>query len=215
MIPVDALFFDLDGTLIDSKHDLAQAVRYIQKKYRHVLSTDEEVGTFIGDGVLKLVQRALPDFHASRFEEAVLVFKDYYRAHCMDHTYVYPGVFEMLRYFRYKKLAVVTNKPVRISGRLLEGLKLSRYFQLVIGGDSLPNKKPHPEPMLNAMKTLTLRDRKKVLMVGDSSNDIQAGQAAKIRTCGILSNIGDPKKLLISRPDFVISDMRELMRFLD
>ena len=212
MISVDALFFDLDGTLIDSKRDLAQSVRYLQKRFDHTLSSEKEVGTFIGDGVVKLVQRALPNFHHSKLEEAVNVFKDHYRDHCMDHTYVYPGVIPMLKHFQKKKMAVVTNKPVRISGRLLNGLGLSDYFELLIGGDSLPNKKPHPEQVLSALRTMRLKNKKLVVMVGDSPNDIHAGRAAGIRTCGIKSNIGDPQNLASSRPDYLISHMRELMR---
>ena len=212
MKTVEALLFDLDGTLIDSKRDLAQSVRYLQKHYGHALSSEKEVGTFIGDGVTKLVQRALPNFHPSKLEEAVTVFKDHYREHCMDHTDVYPGVMRALKHFREKKMAVVTNKPVRISARILEGLRLSHYFKLVIGGDSLPHKKPHPEPILNTFITMRLRNKKQVVMVGDSPNDIHAGRAAGVLTCGILSNIGDPQKLRSSRPDFIISHMNELMR---
>ena len=118
----------------------------------------------------------------------------------------------MLRHFRLKKMAVVTNKPVKVSGYILDRLNLSPYFDVLIGGDSLPNKKPHPEPILNALKTMRILDIKRSVVVGDSLNDILAGRAAGALTCGIKSNIGDSQKLLNSEPDYVISQMKELMR---
>ncbi len=213
MIPVDAILFDLDGTLLDSKRDLAMSVQYLQSFYKVPVATEREVGTFIGDGVVKLVERALPTVSKARLEEAVLRFKRYYRDHCLDHTHVYPGVMSTLKFFKHKKLAVVTNKPVRVSGYLLDELGLSPYIKVLIGGDSLPNKKPHPEPVLSALVTMRVHHAKRVVMVGDSANDVEAGQAAGTVTCGLRSNIGDVKKLLNSKPDFLISHIRELMRY--
>ena len=212
MIPVDALLFDLDGTLIDSKRDLARSVQFLQHQYGHAPSSPKQVGAFIGDGVVKLVQRALPDLPESQLDEAVAVFKHFYREHCLDHTRLYPGVLLTLKHFRRKKMAVVTNKPVRISGHLLEELGISCFFKMLIGGDSLPRKKPHPEPVLNALKTMDLQNPKRAVMIGDSPNDIQAGRAAGTYTCGVRSNIGGPLNLRNSRPDFEIEDIKGLMR---
>jgi phosphoglycolate phosphatase len=212
MIAIDVLLFDLDGTLLDTRRDLALSVQYLQRHYRVPCNSEEEVTAFVGDGVIKLVQRALPKLPPARLQAAVLQFKKFYREHCLDHTRIYPGVREALQHFRRKDLAVVTNKPVRISGYMLEALGLSPYFKVLIGGDSLPHKKPHPEPILNALRTLGHHDVKRVVVVGDGPNDVLAGQAAGIRTCGIKSNIGDHKKLLKTQPDFVITNMKELMR---
>ena len=211
MISVDALLFDLDGTLIDSKRDLARSVQYLQKQYRVTVSSDEQVAAFVGDGVVKLVERALPVIAASERADAVVLFKDYYREHCLDHTRAYPGARDMLKHFRHKKLAIVTNKPVRISGRILDGLGLSPYFQVLIGGDSLPNKKPHPEPILNALQTMRIKSAKRAVMIGDSPNDVISGRSAGTRTCGVRSNIGDYLKLTNSRPDLMVKNLRELM----
>jgi len=142
----------------------------------------------------------------------VALFKQYYRQHCIDHTRVYPGVLAVLKRFHRKKMAVVTNKPVRVSGYILDQLRLSSYFDVLIGGDSLPNKKPHPEPVLSALKTMRLENPRRVVMIGDGPNDVESGRAAGTYTCGIRSNIGAPKKLLNSKPDFAISTMTELMR---
>lgn len=212
MIAVDAIIFDLDGTLIDSRRDLAYSVQNLQKHYGAPRSSVDEVASFVGDGVVKLVQRSLPKLAPSGLDQAIITFKKFYREHCLDHTSLYPGVRETLRHFRRKKMAVVTNKPVRVSGYMLDTLKLSSYFSVLIGGDSLPRKKPHPEPILSALATLGIRDISRSVMVGDGPNDVLAGKAAGTRTCGIKSNIGDPRKLTKSRPDFMINRMTELMR---
>ena len=128
MIEVEALLFDLDGTLIDSKRDLALSVQHLQKHFGVAVSSEEQVGTFIGDGMIKLVERALPDITASTIPDAVTAMKHFYREHCLDHTRVYPGVLQTLKHFRQKKMAVVTNKPVRISGYILDQLALSSFF---------------------------------------------------------------------------------------
>ena len=211
MITVDALLFDLDGTLVDSRRDLAFSVQHLQKHYGAKRNSDQEVASFVGDGVAKLLLRALPKLPPPELDEAITTFKKFYREHCLDHTHVYPGVRETLQHFHRKKMAVVTNKPVRVSGYMLEELGLSRYINILIGGDSLPDKKPSPEPLLNALRTLGIIDGKRAVMVGDGPNDVQAGKAAGTRTCGIKSRIGDYKKLLNSRPDFLISNMKELM----
>jgi phosphoglycolate phosphatase len=212
VIPVDAIIFDLDGTLVDSRRDLASSVQHLQKSYGARTSTEAEVAGFVGDGVVKLVERALPGLPAGKRDAAVTAFKMFYRKHCLDHTHPYPGVRETLRYFRRKKMAVVTNKPVRVSGYMLDHLKLSPYFNVLIGGDSLPNKKPHPEPVRNALKTMGILDMKRALVVGDGPNDVLSAKAAGVRSCGIKSNIGDPQKLLKSKPDYLITHMKELMR---
>lgn len=214
-ISVDAILFDLDGTLIDSKKDLFLSVRYLQDKYAKRRSTEAEVATFIGDGVVKLVQRALPGVEGNLRREAVKTFKRYYRQHCLDHTRLYPGVRQMLAHFRHKKLAVVTNKPVRVSRRILRGLGILSAFRVVLGGDSLRTKKPHPAPIRFALTRMRVSQPQNALMVGDGKNDILAGRAAGTWTCGIRSNIGSRAKLLAAQPHFRILNTRQLMRFIN
>lgn len=207
VIAVDALLFDLDGTLIDSKRDLAEAVRFVQKAYGARGSSDARIATFIGDGVVQLVHRALPRLGPKALTEAVDVFKTHYRANCLKHTRLYAGVKKTLFHFRHKKLAVVTNKPVRISRRILEGLGLADQFGVIVGGDSLPRKKPDPEPVFYALRELGLARTRSAVIVGDSANDVLAGRAAGIFTCGVKSNIGQLAPLKASKPDFFIPNL--------
>jgi phosphoglycolate phosphatase len=213
MIPVDAILFDLDGTLIDSKSDICRSVQFVQKDLGEKPSTEEEISAFVGDGVRKLIQRALPARQGEDLTEAVARFLKHYREHCLDQTRLCPGVRETLAHFHPKKMAVVTNKTEELSQRILEGLGVSSYFSLVLGGDSLTERKPHPGPIQHALQFLDVKNSRRVLIVGDSANDIAAGRAAGIWTCGINSSLTDPQKLANSRPDFSFLNMNELARF--
>jgi phosphoglycolate phosphatase len=213
MRSVDAILFDLDGTLIDSKRDLANSVHFLQRRYHRKPSSDEQISQFIGDGVVKLVERAIGQRPAGQIRRAVALFKKHYRRHALDHTSVYPGVIDTLEHFRRRKLAVVTNKPVRVSRRILRGLNLMRYFQVVLGGDSVERKKPHPEGPLLALEQLGVSPRRAV-MVGDGFQDVMAGRAARMRTIGIRSNIGDWKLLRRSRPTLTVKSVNELVRII-
>jgi phosphoglycolate phosphatase len=215
MISVEAILFDLDGTLIDSKRDIAESVHFIQRKHGRAASPEADIASFIGNGVPALLQRALGPKAEQTLEADVTLFKKHYREHCLDHTYVYPGVRETLHHFRYKKMAVVTNKPVRISRFMLERLGLAGYFRGILGGDSTSRKKPHPDPIFQTLDRLGTRSLRDVIIVGDGYQDIQAGKSAGIRTCGLISNIGDSRRLHQSAPDFTILKMEELMRIIN
>ncbi len=212
MIPVKALLFDLDGTLIDSKRDLAQSVQFLQEKWGFPLSTETEVAGFIGDGVTRLIERALPGISDSELAAAVEFFKRYYRLHCLDQTRLYPQVRDVLLRFRNKSLAVVTNKPLRISRYILECLGIASRFQMILGGDSLRTKKPEPEVITSALRSMDIQNPRQGVFIGDGLNDVLAGRAAGTLTAGILSDIGSREKLVNSHPDFLLLNIAELMR---
>ena len=118
---------------------------------------------------------------------------------------------DTLTHFKAIKMAVVTNKPERVSRRILTGLGFDPYLSAIVGGDTLPEKKPDPQPLWHAL-TLLGCPREAAVMVGDSHVDVEAGRAARIRTIGILSNIGDQQALRDSGPDFLIGSFPELAR---
>jgi phosphoglycolate phosphatase len=212
---IEGILFDLDGTLIDSKRDLARSIHDLQRAHGLRLSSEDAIGRFIGDGVEKLVERAT-GIHAPRaLSQAVKEYKAYYRRHALEHTRPYPGVKSALRHFRKKKMAVVTNKPAGISKHIIKRLGIQRFFGAVIGGDSVRRKKPAPDALRLAMKRLRLRNPQAVLMVGDSEQDVRAGRSAKVRTCGVISNIADIKLLKASKPDFTINSLRDLTRIIN
>jgi len=207
---IEALLLDLDGTLIDSTRDIAESVRHIQNHFGVALSSDKDVASYIGDGIGMLVSRALPAFSPEQHTVAVELLKRYYTQHCLEHTLIYPGVVETLRTLNPIKMAVVTNKPERVSRRILKGLKLDEYISVVVGGDTLPEKKPNPAPLHHALLQLGHQNLESTLMVGDSNVDVEAGRAAGLKTVGILSTIGDQSALRASGPDYLLTSFSEL-----
>lgn len=188
MTTLKAIIFDLDGTLVDSVRDLREAVNaLLAEEGLRQLSLDE-VKSMIGDGAAKLVERALSATGGdlSRLSALVARFLQIYEADATRNTEAYPGVVETLAGLRQLglPLAVVTNKPYGATIDILETLGLRAYFDAVIGGDTLPERKPHPAPILAALSHLGI-EPEAALMVGDNYHDVQAAQAAGVRAVAV------------------------------
>jgi phosphoglycolate phosphatase len=176
--PVRALIFDLDGTLIDSKQDLIRSVNAMLAEMGRETLHEDTISGYIGHGAPKLVGRALGDAATEEEgERALKFFLAHYEEHKLDSTRAYPGVPEALEELREFPMAVLTNKPVRVSRRILEGLELAKYFQAVYGGNSFETKKPDP---LGAKKILEEFGAVagEALMIGDSEVDVQTARNA-------------------------------------
>src|SRR5712692_5995231 len=141
------LVFDLDGTLVDSKLDLVNAVNATRSRMGLDALPAARVASYVGNGAPMLVQRALPQAGEDDLARGLRYFLDYYREHMLDATTLYPGVREALDRLHDAdvSMAVLTNKPVRFSVRLLERLGLDGHFFRVYGGNSFEEKKPHPK----------------------------------------------------------------------
>ena len=177
--PIRAVLFDLDGTLVDSAPDLREALNALLRAIgRRQVSLEETIG-FVGDGAAKLVEpaseTALPDL-VSRF------LRLYSGANAIRKTTVFPGAQAMLSTLRARglRLAICTNKPFRPAAAVLSALKLDGYFDEVLGGDSLPQRKPDPAPALELARRLGVAPAS-ALFVGDSEIDAQAARAAGMR----------------------------------
>jgi phosphoglycolate phosphatase len=212
---VDLLIFDLDGTLIDSKLDLAQAVNATREHLGMEPLENERVYSYVGNGAPVLIRRALGDQATeAQIEEALEFFLAYYRAHPLDFTLLYPGVKESLDrlWAAGKRMAVLTNKPVRISRAILEGLGVHGYFFQVYGGNSFEFKKPHPVGVEALMREAGV-GRDATLMVGDSGVDVETARNAGIQCCGVTYGF-QPESLADPAPDKLVDRMDELADWL-
>ena len=207
MSQTKAIIFDLDGTLIDSVDDLANSVNYTLGRLDLPLHTNEEIKSFVGDGVQKLIKRSLGQTHMERFTEAFEIFMAHYGSHCTNNTVLYPEVAETISFLAEKySLAVLTNKSATFSHKIITALKIDSYFKEVLGGDSLPTKKPDPAGILYLADKWGLAPDQ-LVMVGDHATDIEVGQRAGCKTVFIEGGIGETRGL---KPDFVIKSMDEL-----
>jgi len=204
------LIFDLDGTLIDSKKDLAVSVQATLRYMRRDHLDDETIFSYVGQGAPALIRRILGDDPSEEeVERGLHFFLRYYNEHKLDHTRLYPGVRETLTRLARgngrtrRTFAVLTNKPVYPSRGIIEDLGLSELFPLVYGGNSFHSKKPDPVGVHTILEACRA-DPSETMIVGDSDVDIATGVNAGIWTCGVTYGFGDfqphhPPDLLVHR----------------
>jgi phosphoglycolate phosphatase len=186
--PIRAVLFDLDGTLVDSAEDLKEAVNRLlgQRGLRAV--TRDEVTTMIGDGALKLVERALAatESDPALAPELLPRFLELYEGNAAMHTRAFPGAQEVLLTLKQRRisLGLVTNKPAAATAEILKALGLAPFFGAVVGGDTLPERKPSPAPLFHAARQLRVRPPE-TLMVGDNHHDVRAARAAGMRVAAV------------------------------
>lgn len=187
MTTLKTFLFDLDGTLVDSVADLTTGINLLRGELNLESLPEATVRGYVGDGARLLVARALPEGAFS--EERLARFMTFYAAHLHDRTTVYPGIVQLLDRLRGFRLGVVTNKPEELALRLLDALGLAPYFGVVVGGDTLAEKKPAAAPVRFALEQLRSEPANAIL-IGDHHTDLWAGKAAGVRTCFCAYGLG-------------------------
>ena len=210
------LLFDLDGTLIDSRADLTTSINLMLDELGRAPLSLERVVTLIGEGVRLLVESALRATQESEPQDAEIdraleIYRRHYRVHLLDQTRAYPGVYETLAALRYLPKAVITNKPYDFSLHILEALGLRSHFEVILGGDSLPERKPSPLPLLEAARRCGCAPAES-LMIGDSQVDVLAGRAAGMMTCGFVAGFRGREELVAAGADVLIERFEELLK---
>ena len=203
--------FDLDGTLIDSKLDLALAVNATRASLGLGPLPHEEVYGYVGHGAPMLIRRSLGSgFDDAAVARALEFFLGYYREHMLDNTVAYPGVREGLAALEAggRVLTILTNKPVRFSTDILKGLRLAHYFRSIYGGNSFERKKPDPMGVEVILRETGVEPRQAIL-VGDSEIDVETGRNAGIWTCGVTYGLGSDA-LRDFPPDLLVDSLTEL-----
>jgi phosphoglycolate phosphatase len=214
VVEMDLLIFDLDGTLIDSKLDLAHAVNATRTFMGLPVLEHDRVYSYVGNGAPVLIRRAMgPGLPEAEFEKALTFFLAYYNDHMLDCTSLYPGVRESLASFKAagKSLAVLTNKPVRMSTAIIDGLGLGDHFFRIYGGNSFDQKKPHPIGIERLMSEAGAT-HERTLMIGDSAVDVRTARNARVSSCGVTWGF-QPDTLRDEPPDVVFDRMEELTRY--
>ncbi len=209
--PKRLLIFDLDGTLIDSQRDLANSVNASRDHLGLEPIADQLIYSYVGNGAPVLIRRALgPEAPQTDVDKALEFFLHFYHDHMLEHTKLYPGVRLALDRLHEAghRLAVLTNKPWRISEAIVEGLGLKAHFQRVYGGNSFAEKKPHPVGIDTLVSELNW-PRETTIMVGDSSVDIRTARNAGVMACGVTYGF-QPETLKTDPPDLLIDNMTEL-----
>jgi phosphoglycolate phosphatase len=209
--PFTHVVFDLDGTLVDSEADLAAATNHVLGAFGLPEVDVATLGTYVGDGARTLVARALGPAHAARLDEGVECFLAYYRRHLLDATRPYPGVEALLAalHARAVRLSIVTNKAEALSRSILEGLGLMRWIGALVGGDTLPTRKPDPAGLRRVLAGAGTAPQR-ALMVGDSSIDRDTAHAAAVAFCGVTWGFAPALIVDAAAGDLLVDDAASL-----
>lgn len=214
-----AILFDLDGTLIDSAPDLALAINHMLKTLGRETFSDDLIRSWVGNGAQVIVKRGLSgkadydtDLDPALFEKALDIFLRFYADNLCVDTVTYPNVRSTLKLLKAQgyRLVIVTNKPFDLIEPILVGLELTGLFELCLGGDSLPERKPSPLPLLHACEKLSVTPEQCV-MVGDSKNDILAANAAKMQSIGLTYGYNYGEDIGEHKPDAVFDDFADIL----
>ncbi|HKD05003.1 MAG TPA: HAD-IA family hydrolase [Bryobacteraceae bacterium] len=204
------VIFDLDGTLIDSRLDLAHAVNATRAEMGRGPLAHELVFSYVGNGAPVLIRRAMgPEASDEEVKAALEFFLDYYREHAVDRTELYPGVRESIERLRRVgvPMAVLTNKPVRISRAILDHFGLLDTMLAVYGGNSFEHKKPHPIGV-ETLRAEACAALEETWMVGDSYVDVQTARNAGVSSCGVTYGF-QPETFREFPPDITVDRLED------
>lgn len=212
--------FDLDGTLFNTLGDLAVAVNYALRHFGLPEHSEEQVRSFIGNGSMKLIERSMGEAALSEniartgvtIEMVHKVYSDFYWEHCTERTLPNPGVVEFLRNSSVR-VAMLTNKPLRPSEKILNHFGLRDRFEFILCGDTTPERKPSPAGLLKILEMAGV-SREEAVMVGDDQPDILAARNAKVDCVTLFCGFGKPVNLLPLNPQNVVHSYEEMVSLL-
>jgi len=215
------ILIDLDGTLVDSVPDLAYCVDEMMRRLGRAPWGETRVRDWVGNGVERLARRALigqidGEPSDEEFQRGYPIFLDLYAEHNGKESRLYPGIREGLEYLKGAgyHLGCITNKAAQFTEPLLKALGIYDRFEIVISGDSLPEKKPHPMPLLHAAKHFGVEPAE-CLMIGDSISDVKAARAAGFQIVCMTYGYNHGQDIREANPDAVIDSLLELKGLLE
>ena len=217
---ISTILFDLDGTLIDSIPDITQALNNMRKKFSLPPIKADAVRNIVGRGFPTTVKKILSIDNSEQevetiYKEAYQITLTEYTQHMGKHTTIFPNVIDTLIDLKKQnyRTAIVTNKESKHAILTIKHLNLEPYFDLIIGGNTTNNYKPHPEPVYFAMKKLQASPENSI-MIGDSKSDIQAAKAANIRSIAVTYGYNHGEPINNAQPDYIINNIGELTNLL-
>lgn len=204
-MPLLGVIYDLDGTLVDSKDDLADSVNAMLGRLALPAREPAVIHGFIGEGAERLIRRSLGPAQEHRYAQAAPIWREEYGRRLLAKTRLYPGVAEVLR-LPPPLRGVLTNKPGAFARQILRGLGVGQAFRAVLGGDEAP-RKPAPAGLLFLCGSLGIPPES-ALLVGDSAIDLETGRAAGVPVCAVGWGLG--KHAALASADYLCATPSEL-----
>jgi len=214
MMSVDVIFFDLDGTLVDARSDIVRAANRTLRALGRKERSFEEIVSYIGTGVSDLIAKSLNTKDTSVIKKGVEIYSGYILEHPADEARLYPHVKETLEFFKDKRKFILTNRYAKFADAVLKALGIYGYFEGTIGGDDEDCIKPSACLMDSILPKIGV-DRKRALIVGDMTIDIETGKNSGIKTCWVTYGLGKREDVEPLKPDFIIDDLSELKNIVE
>jgi len=207
---IDLMIFDFDGTLVNSGGDIAASVNYTLNTLRMPMMKQDEIISYIGDGVHTLIERSLGQSNHHLLDDALKIFSDYYANHMMDTTSLCDSVIEVLEHFRRKKKLIITNKRKYFTVAMTDAFLITHYFDEIIGADSTPYKKPDPRLLIPLIEKFGVENRNTVV-IGDGVNDVMLAKNSGVLSCALLNGLTPMDVLGSLNPDYACEGLSELI----
>jgi phosphoglycolate phosphatase len=210
---INAIFFDVDGTLADARPDIAAAMNRVLKTLGRPERSVEEISSYIGTGVKYLIRNSLDTDDMALVDKATAMYEEEYLKHPADHARLYPGVTELLKGISDKRKFVLTNRYAHLASALLEKLGIRGFFEDVFGGDDESCIKPSACVFDRILPAVNVK-RDEAMIVGDMAVDVMAGKNSNILTCWVTYGLGRAEEVMPLDPDYVIDGISELRAIL-
>lgn len=214
MVKFDAIFFDVDGTLVDARDDIVNAVNYALNRLGTFARPKDEIVSYIGTGVADLIRKCLGPENIRFLECGIKEFSDYYGAHPADRARLYPHVIETLEHFKDKPKYILTNRYSAFADLTLKALGIRKYFKEIIGGDDENCLKPSACVLDGLLPRLNIKSQNSVI-VGDMAIDIMTGKNSGMATCWVTYGLGKKEDVLPLKPDFIVGDIDKLREVIE
>lgn len=205
------IFYDLDGTLVDTRADIANAANHMLETMGRPTLTQREVEKYVGKGLYYLIEGCLQTTEKKVVEKGAKIYRDHYAAHMKDNSPLYPGALETLERFKKSIQAVVTNKPDPFSKDLLNHLKVDQFFVSIIPGNSKYPKKPDPTAVLELLEKHQVAPSD-ALFVGDGLIDLETGRNASVETVLLSHGFSTEEELAVGKPDYLVPDFEAFLK---
>lgn len=213
-LPVDLIFFDLDGTLTDSIPPAIESIQKMLAELKFPLKSIEEINQYVGFGEIPLISGAIGTNEPKALKIAMEVYFKHYTQEGIKKVPLYPHAREILDHFKNKTNIILSNKRDEFIRKIIQNLGLENYFQEILGGDTSPCLKPDPCTINNLLEKYAIPPERAIL-IGDMQIDVQTGKNAGIHTCGVTYGFDGPEKIKQANPNFIISDLLGLKDLLE
>lgn len=207
------IFYDLDGTLVDTRQDIAFSANHMLRQMKLPELEISEICDYVGRGVFHLISRCLKSTDPKKVEKGIEIYRKHYGEHMLDHSVLYPGVLPLLQHYKSAVQVVMTNKPDPYSSEILRALRVAEFFSDMIAGNSQYPKKPSPSGVAAMMRKFKI-PAAEALFIGDSLIDIETARNAGISIAVLTHGFSNLKELELASPDVLAGDFKELLAFI-